>query len=304
MDQNLRATDLNLLPVFDALMREENLSRAAHRLGMSQPAMSAALQRLRLTLKDELFVRTRQGMIPTPRARALHPQIQQALDLIRQAVNPREAFDPRTSRRTFHVLANDYFETVGYGRLLARLQSESPALTARLSPVDDGDLVARLRRMEADVVLDYVKIDSALVEVQQIATETLVVIAREGHPRIGDSLSMEQYLAERHVLLPLRTRERSQLELALGGQSLSRRVAATVQHFSAMPAVVGETDLLATLPASLWRRFGRSFGVQCLPFPGPIPPVPVWMMWPGVLTDDPGHTWFRGVLQDLALDFT
>lgn len=304
MKLNLRSVDLNLLTVFDALMREQNMSRAAERLGMSQPAMSAALQRLRLTLKDELFVRTRQGMVPTPRAQSLYGPLQAALGMIGDTLSTEDRFEPATSTRQFRLLADSYLEIMGLGHLLAELQRQAPGVELLSSPVVDSDVSAALRRLEADVALDYVPVEAGHIASEILSSERLVVIARRDHPRIQGSLSLEQYLAESHVMLPLRSREYTQLESALGGQSLPRLKAATVTHFSAMPAVVSQTEHLATLPGRLAQLYARSFAVQSLPFPVDIEPVPIWMMWPQVLENDAGHRWLRDILRKMALRFS
>ncbi len=303
MKLNLRSVDLNLLTVFDALMCEQHLSRAAQRLGMSQPAVSAALQRLRLTLKDELFVRSRQGMMPTPRARTLHPPLQQALAQISEALSGGDDFDPARSERQFRLLADSYLEITGLGQLLSTLRAAGPGLGLIAEPVAERDPLAALRRLEVDVVLDYVRLDAERVEAEELAREELVVIARRDHPRIGDSLSLEQYLAEGHAVLPPRSREQRPLELALGGRALPRRAEATVHHFSAMPAVVAQTDYLATMPRALALILAQAFAVKCLPFPLPVAPVSIWMMWPAVLNADAGHRWLRDRLRELTVDY-
>lgn len=295
---NLRAVDLNLLTSFDALMIEENLSRAADRVGMSQPAMSAVLQRLRLSFKDELFVRNRQGMCPTPRALEVYPDIRQALNLIRGVLAPARAFAPRTAIRTFRLLGEQYFETVVMGYLLSAMKQAGPGLSLETLPLE-GDVSARLRRLEADLLVDYVKLDSPDVRSECIGQERLVVIARRDHPRIQGSLSLDEYLAEEHVFLPLRSRESSQLEQALGGLALPRKCVAQVQNFSSMLPVVAATDYVAVLPARLFELYKPSFAVRSFELPLDLGDIPLWMTWPVSLEDDAGHIWLRNVLRNI-----
>jgi DNA-binding transcriptional LysR family regulator len=301
---NLRGVDLNLLSIFDALMIEENMTRASDRLGMSQPAMSAALQRLRLTFRDELFIRSRSGMTPTPRALLIYPQVREALILIRGALSIDSDFDPRSANRCFRLLGDNYFEAVALGPLLARLQRASRELSIEALTFTglNQDLALSLRRMELDVLIDYVPLTQDFVHTELLTDERLVVIARQGHPRIDASLSLEQYLAEEHIFLPQRSRERSQLEQALGGHPLPRKKAAQVQNFSSMLPVVAATDYLAVLPSRIAEIYSGAFDLQCFDFPLEIDPIPIWMMWPAALHTDPAQQWFRGQVRGLVKD--
>jgi len=300
---NLRSVDLNLLASFDALMMEGNLTRASDRIGLSQPAMSAALQRLRLTFHDELFVRIRQGMIPTPRAIAIYPPIREALSLIRGTLVQGDEFDPAQAQHNFTVAADNYFESVALGPLMAQLQQSGKGLSLETSGLEH-DSLTRLQRMDVDLVVDYVRPESDTIQAQQIGAEKLVVITRQGHPRVAGplshTLSLEQYLAEEHVFLPLRSRERSQLELALGGQEFPRKRAAQVQNFSSMLPVVAATDYLAVMPARLYHLYAKAFEIQWFHFPVEIAPIPIWMMWANGLQNDSAHRWFRNTVQHVA----
>jgi DNA-binding transcriptional LysR family regulator len=299
---NLRGVDLNLLSIFDALMLEENMTRAADRLGMSQPAMSAALQRLRLTFNDELFVRSRLGMTPTPRAQLIYPQIREALALVRGALAKEQHFEPSRDQRCFRLLGDNYFEAVALGPLMALLQLAGSELTVETLAFSgqDQDLALSLRRLDVDVLIDYVPLTQDYICTEQLAQERLVVIARADHPRINGGLSLEQYLAEEHVFLPPRSRERSQLEQALGGKSLLRKKAAQVQNFSSMLPVVAATDYLAVMPSRMQKVFAGAFDIQCFDFPLPIDPIPIWMIWPKALDGDAAQQWFRAQLRHLV----
>ncbi|CAA0092646.1 HTH-type transcriptional regulator LeuO [Zhongshania aliphaticivorans] len=302
---NLRSVDLNLLASFDALMIEGNLTRAADRIGLSQPAMSAALQRLRLTFHDELFVRTRQGMIPTPRAIDVYSPIREALTLISSTLIPNEEFDPARAERSYSVVADNYFESVALGPLMARLQQSGSGLSLATYGLA-SDSISRLLRMEVDLIVDYVRPESDLVQAQIIGSEKLLVIARKSHPRLSVSatptLSMAQYLAEEHVFLPLRSRERSQLEFALGGREFPRKRAAQVQNFTSMLPVVAATDYLAVIPARLFHLYEKAFAIRWFHFPADIEPIPLWMLWAKSLQNDASHRWFRETVQSVAND--
>lgn len=298
MKLNLRAVDLNLLTVFDALLRERKLSRVAEQLGMSQPAVSAALARLRLTMKDELFVRSRAGMQPTPRALAAQPAVAQALSLISEALSVDDHFAPASAERTFSLLADGYMETAALGPLLQALQGAGGDLQLHTQVIDQQDVGVALSRLEYDAAIDFVRVESDKVCCAPLGEQELVVIAARSHPRIRGRLSAEQYFAEDHVLLRQRSRLRSQLELALGGQRLERRVLVHVQHFAAMCPVVADTQALATMPRALATRYARAYDIQLLALPLAVPAIPVWLMWPASLAGDAGHRWFIKLLKE------
>lgn len=299
MKLNLRSVDLNLLTVFDALMDSGKLSLAADRLGMSQPAVSAALQRLRVTFADELFVRSRSGMLPTPRAQALHRDIREALQLVRQAISSESAFDPARAERSFTILGDSFFESAMIGSLLNQLTESAPGIRIETASIAASDPAQALRSLNADVLLDYDKLSSPQLMAEQIGDETLVVIASRQHPRIRRRPSMKAFLREHHVILTRRHRSNTSLEHALGGVSLDRKIKATVQHFSSMPIIVAQTDCLATVPQRLGTLYEAAFNVRCYPFPMDVAPIPMWMYWPKVLDGDAAHQWLRARLVEV-----
>jgi len=293
MKLNLRSVDLNLLTVFDALMEASKLSLAAERLGMSQPAVSAALQRLRATFKDDLFIRSRSGMLPTPRAQALHPDIREALQLVRRAISTQPAFNPAEAERSFTILGDAFFESAMVGSLLNRLTESAPGIRIETASVTQSDPVQALRSLSADLLLDYDRVSSPQLVSERFGEEHLVVIAARNHPRIKRRPSLKAYLHEHHVILTRRHHDGTSLEHALGGISLDRRIRASVQHFSSMPVIVSQTDCLATVPQRLGSLYEAAFDVRCYPFPMDIEPIPMWMCWPRALHNDVAHQWLR-----------
>ncbi len=293
MKLNLRSVDLNLLTVFDALMESGKLSLAAERLGMSQPAVSAALARLRISFRDELFVRSRSGMLPTPRAQALHQDIREALHLVRRAITGSSAFDPTLAERSFTILGDSFFESAIIGRLINQLSESAPGVRIETTSITLSDPVQALRSLNADVLLDYEELISPQLMAQEVAQETLVVITARQHPRIKRRPSMKAFLREHHVILTRRHRSNTSLEHALGGVSLNRRIKASVQHYSSMPIIVAQTDCIATVPRRLGALYEAAFDVRCHLFPIDIAPIPMWMYWPKVMHGDAAHQWLR-----------
>ncbi|MEQ9547858.1 MAG: LysR family transcriptional regulator [Marinobacter sp.] len=291
MKLNLRSVDLNLLPVFDAIMEAGQLSRAAETLGMSQPAISAALQRLRHTLGDPLFVRTRQGMLPTPRARELHSSLNQQLAAMRDTLDPANRFVPATSQRHFRVLSNDYFEMVVLPPLLAHLQSEAPNVVVEVALAGD-DVPQTLCNAQADLAVDAFGTENDLLHRQVLMWEQLAVVARQGHPTLQGNCSKRQFLDAEHVVLPERNR-RLPLDQILNEPGWQRRTGARVTQFASMLATCSRSDMIATVPERMAQQYAHALGLQILPFPANIPPLPVYLIWAPVLDNDPAHQWFR-----------
>ena len=296
MKLNLRSVDLNLLPVFDAIMEAGQLSRAADSLGMSQPAISAALQRLRHTLGDPLFVRTHQGMVPTPRARELHRSLSQQLGAMRDTLDPANRFVPGTSQRRFRVLSNDYFEMVVLPTLLTRLRSEAPNVVVEVALAGD-DMPQRLYTAEADLAVDAFATENDRLRRQVLLAERLAVVARQDHPDLQGDCSKQQFLDAEHVVLPDRNR-RLPLDQILNEPGWQRRTGARVTQFASMLATCSGSDMIATVPERLAQQYARAFGLKTLPFPVEVPPLPVYLLWAPVMDSDPAHEWFRQHLME------
>lgn len=296
MKLNLRSVDLNLLPVFSAIMDAGQLSRAAESLGMSQPAISAVLQRLRHTFGDDLFVRTHQGMTPTPRARELYDQLGPQLLALRETLDPGNRFDPGTSQRVFRLVSVDYFEMVILPPLLARVRNQAPNVMLEVSPATDA-MVDQLHKTQVDLAIDAFVQEEDRLQRQVLLEEGLVVVARQGHPVLKGRCSKKQFLNAEHVVLPDRNR-RLPLDQILDAPGWQRRTGARVTQFASMLATAAGSDMIATVPERLARHYAAPLNLQVLPFPVPLPPVPVYMLWSPALDQDPAHRWLRQQLHD------
>lgn len=291
MKLNLRSVDLNLLPVFNAIMETGQLSRAAEQLGMSQPAVSAAVQRLRHTLGDDLFVRSRQGMIPTPRAQALYQQLSPHLIAVRDAIAPGQHFNPADSDRQFRVLSGDYFELVILPTLLRRIRTQAASVVVEVTPINQtvGDI---LHKTQADLAIDAFVPDDQRLNSQILASETLVVVARRGHPQLQGHCDKKNFLSAEHVVLPERNR-RLPLDQILNAPGWQRRIGARVTQFASMLATCAQSDMIATVPEGIARHYAAALHLQVMPFPVQLPPVPLYLLWAKTQQRDSGHRWFR-----------
>lgn len=298
MKLNLRSVDLNLLPIFVAVVEEGQLSRAALRLGMSQPAVSAALQRLRMTVNDSLFTRSRAGLTPTPRARELYQEVSTNLLKIAGVLDPSQRFDPATSERSFRILAPDYFEFLALGYLIDDIRQSSPAIQVQMQPQLDG-WSRLLLDGEVDFAIDTQLPTDDRLQDKVVFEESLAVVARSDHPSIQGDLTLEKFLAAEHVVLPLRERQVLPLDQILGRPGWRRRVGAQVVQYGNLFSVASSSDLIATVPMRMAYKLSKPLGLQVFPFPAQVPKVMVYLIWPKALERDPAHSWFRSCLENV-----
>ncbi|TDT44462.1 LysR family transcriptional regulator [Halospina denitrificans] len=297
MKLNLRSVDLNLLPVFVAVMEEGQLSRAAERLGMSQPAVSSALKRLRLTVGADLFSRSRAGLSPTPEARRLYESVAEGLGILTGALDSRQPFDPAASERQFRVMAPDYFDALALGPLITTMRQFGEGMSIRVLSLE-SDWVRTLVNTEADIAFDSVSVEDPRLKTEVIGVEKPVVVARSGHPRIDGKLTPLDYMKAEHVVLPERERRVLPLEKYLGHPVWERWVGAQVTQLTNLLFVASDSDLIATVPLRLAQRFAPLLGLQVLPFPMDVGELPIYAIWPKVLDQDPAHQWFRQQIRD------
>jgi DNA-binding transcriptional LysR family regulator len=302
---NIRSFDLNLLLAFESLMIERSVTRAARRSGLSQPAMSNALARLRRTFDDPLLVRTPEGMKPTPIAQSLMTPIRTALDGLRTALEERPAFDAAASRRTFHLLANDYVEIVLLAPVIKELHANAGGLTIRVDrprslfqPPAPSSLADSF-----DLAIGFFP-DAPSLEVslrsELLWEESNVCIARQGHPSIRGKLSLRQYSAAHHVAVFYKSEGPGVIDSLLQQKGYSRRSVVLVPHFASVAFMVGASDLIATVPARLALQFNKKLKLQVLPAPVAIPPFRLMMLWHERSQADPAHTWLRNLITETA----
>jgi DNA-binding transcriptional LysR family regulator len=297
---NLRALDLNLLVVFDAIFVEGNLSRAADRIGMSQPAMSNALSRLRAALKDPLFERRGNGMEPTIRARQLANPIRQALDVLQAGLSTGSEFDCRTARRSFSVATEDFGEVVIMPRLMNWLSNLAPSIQVRIASERATAGINETRRGKVDIALDYIPIDSDELELQQLMAETRVCVARSDHPRVVDGMSLETYLSLSHIVLNRKIPGGAVVSRELARQGLVRNIAMEVPHYLSMPVILLQTDFVSTMPRRVARVVAEHYGLKMVKLPLDVPDMPICMSWNRAQTPEPAHRWFRESISSLC----
>lgn len=303
---NLASVDLNLLVVFEALYQTRNVTAAGRRLNRAQPSVSNALARLRILLNDPLFVRSGGGMSPTPRAHQLMPQIQQVLEQIHLALAPPARFDPATAgQRRFTLAAGDYADILLLPTLISRLRQTAPGIDIRVSRLDRRNIYRQLDRGEVDIALGGHLSGAESHYVRTLFEEHLVCIASRSHPQLADGRwDLARYLSLPHGLYAPAddgsARGLVDRRLAeIGGQ---RRVAVTFSHIAALPAVVADSDLIATLAASAARHFSDPQRVRILPLPDElaIAPFPIELIAGRQAQRDPALIWLCELIGQLS----
>lgn len=292
--------DLNLLPIFLALMDERNVTRAARRLGMTQPALSNALNRLRDTLRDPLFIRERYGMKPTQMAEELAPVVRAALAGLDDAILGQQQFDPALATRQFTVAPNSYVEFVLMPVIAARLREQAPGLRLRLTPFGNDLVETGAISGTTEMVLGRIMDAPDNMVVQHLMDDGLACVVRKDHPEIGDSISQEQYERMKHVNVLPPGRMRTGLFQALQQRGVKRDVAVSVTHFLAVPEMIAVTDYCATLPRLICERLRRDRRLKVLPAPVDLGSFPVELAWHVRYRSDPAHRWLRSLIGEVA----
>lgn len=298
---DIRAVDLNLLKAFDALISERAVTRAASRIGLSQPAMSHALSRLRGLFGDDLFVRTQSGMEPTAHAREIAPLVAAAIEHIEAALNLGAGFDAATSAGTFTAGMAEYAEVALVGRLARAFAKEAPRATLRLLPFGGPGSAEQLERGAIDVAVAHLRGMPATIESQTLLRDPFVVIMRKGHPLAAGTLSIEAYAAQNHALVSPRGNPTGAVDRILVDLGLRRRISLLVATYLALPAALAASDLVATVPSRIARQIGLTAEIKILPLPIDLT-MTVSMAWHRRAAGEPAQLWFRSLLTDAAQD--
>lgn len=296
--------DLNLLPVFVTLMEERNVTRAAERLGITQPALSNALGRLRVMLKDQLFIRARYGIEPTPLARELAPTIAAALGQIDDVVLGQQDFEPASAERLVTVAGNSYVEFGLIPAIVARLAEVAPGIRLRMVPY--GSELAETGVISGTTEMVFGRIVGAPdnLVVQHLMDDGLACVVRADHPEVGDKLTRAQYERMKHVNVMPPGRLRAGLYQKLEEAGINRNVVVSVTHFLAVPELIAVTDYCTMLPRLICRHLARDTRLKVLKCPVDLGTFPIEMAWHVRYRNDPAHRWLRALIVDVARELT
>jgi DNA-binding transcriptional LysR family regulator len=296
---NIRSIDLNLLKVFDALMRERNTTRAASRLGLSQPAVSAALRRLRMQLGDPLFLRVQGGMRPTQRADQIFASVTQSLDAIQSAFQTGTPFAPAQSQRVFNVMMTDIGEIIYLPRLIEQLRRQAPGVQLSIRRLDRRRVHDDLASGAIDLAIGWMDRSGELNR-EDLFQENFVCIARRHHPRIRGTLTKSKFFAEWH--LGVGTQSNTDMLFrsdAVPNSASYRKITLQVPHFLAVPHIVAHTDLLCVVPRQLAAVYAKLGEIRILELPTRSTAFKVSQFWHERFDSDQGSAWLRTVISGL-----
>lgn len=292
--------DLNLLPVIVALAESRSVSAAARQLGMSQPAVSSALARLRASLGDPLYVRTARGMEATPRAQELLMPARAALGIVDQEILASPGFDPATSEKTITLALSDIGEMVFLPKVLARLQVDAPGMKVRSVTLPVSQLERGLELGEIDLAVGYFPdLKGNNFFQQRLFSHGFVCLLRSGHPIKAKKLAPRQFMSQGHAVVNAEGRSQEVFERYLQEQGIRRRVVLNTPHFMSLPSIISASDLLATVPLAVGVWFASTARVRWARPPFQVPEFDLKQHWHRRVNNDPQSRWLRGLFYSL-----
>ena len=298
--------DLNLLRVFDAVMTEQNLTRAAGHLAMTQPAVSNAIKRLRESLGDDLLIRTAYGVKPTPRAEQLWPAVRQALASLEAAVTP-GTFDVSTANATFRMAMADATAAFWLPSLMRSIETEAPGINVRMVPLTTREPRPMLLRGDIDLAVGFFpgvaaqlsSDTSSPIRHERLYSGRYVCVMRKGHPLAKVDLTLDRYCVANHLLVSFSGRAHGLTDEALAQLGRERRILLTVNQFFTAGRVVASSDLITVLPKHLIASTGMADYLVWRELPFILPAVHLDMLWHERDARSPAHTWLRKHLESM-----
>lgn len=289
--------DMNLLLTFDAIHRHHSLSAAAIELGLTQPAVSAALKRLRGRFGNPLFVRTSHGMRPTPYADGMSGKIRRALDILRQ-VDLADEFSPLTSTIDFRIYINDIGMLLVMPQVVKRLSELAPKARLTILDLRPDEVVSALDAGTIDLAVGYFLGMPNWAHQQTIRATSYVCAVRSGHPDIQGELSLAQFVKARHGIYWTTGSAHSAVEEALARLDLNRDVMLRLPRLSALPFFIAESDLIVTIPQDLGVAFSRLIGIRLFKPPLELPDFEIRQYWHERHHADPANRWLRAIIKN------
>ncbi|WP_375749793.1 LysR family transcriptional regulator [Vibrio sp. HN007] len=296
----MKSVELNLIPIFVAIMEERNLSRAAERLGISQPAVSKALKRLRDIYNDPIVNRNASGVEPTPFSLDIYPAMSAALTNFNSTLSSSRNFDPMTAHRVFTIAAINAVSYSFIPDLIEFLQKSAPNISLEVHPLFTEDLESDLRMQRYDLVIGK-PVNNISIRSEFLFPAELVVICSKDHPRLNDgNITKEQFLTEEHLVVSAWESRKSILDSEdideLNKRNAVHRVAGPIELMS----IVGRTELIALSTKEMAELFSEQFNVRAIDSPFKESTVDIHMMWHPSRNTEPSHLWFRNEIKKLA----
>jgi DNA-binding transcriptional LysR family regulator len=293
--------DLNLLVILEGLLQEHSITRVAERLELSQPTVSAALGRLRVALKDELFVRSHGAMHPTERAMQLREPVQRILRVVRHEILTTVRFDPTEVTGPLIICASDVGELEFLPGLIARISVQAPKASVICVVRDPHALANDMEEGEIDLAVGYFPdLQTAVFKQQVLFSHDSVCVVRREHPVYGHGITLEQYREARHLIVSQDTRTQDVIDQALVEHGIVRKVALTISHFVNVPQLIANTDLVATVARPIAQTASQFFPITLLPPPFRIPSMQIKQVWHRRFDKSPRLIWLRNLIADMS----
>lgn len=298
----LPSLDLALLRAFDTLMRERHVTRAADRLDIGQSSMSGMLAKLRELFQDELLIRAGQGLMPTERALALWPRVQEALAAMERLLQPPEGFDPAQASLAFRMIVVDYIDFVLMPVVMQRLRREAPGVKIHVLQTRPHQFGQMLATGDLDLALSYFPDPPDYLKARRLFGDRFVGVAAANHAAIGRPLDVAGFCALPHVTIEPDAAQiyNVQIDEALEPHGLRRHVQMVKPSFLALPFVLETSDMVSCIPARLAQRMQRMARIGIFGIPLDLPPFDVRMLWHPRTTHSPAHEWLRSLIADCA----
>ena len=296
---DLRQIDLNLLVIFNQLLMDRRVSTSAEKLGLSQPAVSNALKRLRALLKDELFVRTSRGMEPTPYALHLIEPIGYALNTLQNALNQRDSFDPATSERTFTLGLTDIGEIYFMPSLMATLSRLAPHIKISSLRHNSGSLSEDMAAGNVDIAIGLLPGLTTGFFQRRLFKQRYVCMFRQGHPQARNPISLSQYKSLPHVGVTSANTGHSEIDDWMTRKGIARDIQLHLPHFVAVGHILQSSDLIATVPERFAKKCAEPFQLQASPLPFKLPEIAISLFWHAKYNREPANLWLRQQIVDL-----
>lgn len=296
---NYEQIDLNLLRVFDAVMTELNVTRAADQLHMTQPAVSNALKRLRHLLNDELFIKVPSGVRATPRAIQVWQPLRDALIQIRQTLEPSE-FIPTTATASFSIAMNDFTANLVLPKLVRVLEKTAPNVDIRTIPTNNINAPMLLEQSDIDLAIGVFANASMRLRTHSLLISPFVCVMRQEHPLATSKLTLERYMQAKHLLVTLTGEPTGLIDPFLQERGLKRRIALTVNQFAVAPRIIAQSNLIAILPTRIVQLSEWANQLHLAPLPFELAPTILQMMWHERNHSEARQQWLRTQLVEIC----
>ncbi|MEC8644600.1 MAG: LysR family transcriptional regulator [Pseudomonadota bacterium] len=290
--------DLNLFVVFDAIYREQNLTRAGEIIGITQPAVSNSLARLRRLFNDPLFVRTSEGMVPTPVAQNIIGAIRQSLELMRSSVQESESFEPRLSDKRFRISMTDLTQAMLLPELFADMKKKAPSVSIECYQVHRRDMNIELASGNLDLAIDIPLTPDPQIKQRELIKHPYVCLVSKKNPFLKGELTTQEYLQLQHIHISTRRGGLGLVDLALGKMGKKRNIILRTQHYLAAPNLLKNTNFALTIPQAFADLVAKSSDTTYLQLPFEVPPLETFLYWHESTDSDQSNKWMRDLISE------